>query len=479
MKVLMYHWTQDDFPKRRGGGIQVYQRDILPELLKFDGIQLTTLSSGSPDLYDFFSPTTRIERLQSSIPCLERFGLINSPIPAPTAPYWGNPFSLRHPETREMFFDFIEEHGFDVIHFNHLEGLPAEVLTIKPRLPNIKILFSMHDYYSLCPQVTFLYQGKELCDDGQLGKKCQSCLPVDPHTFSVPRRRADRLSDPIIGWVGLNPVGRLAKRIQKFFQKILIEKTKTDFHFTLPPGEVFQNWHQIVDLINEHVDYVLPVSDRVHQIAVRHGIKASLLRVLRLGKNEALQFRNAPPHQGLLVREDGSLTLVYLGYMTIHKGFFFMLDAFERMPDELSQKINLVVAAKTPSDPSVLNRLMGLQSKLKSLTHFDGYTPDQLDKILVKDSIGLLCHFWEDTAPQTAWEMHCRRIPLLTSDLGGASELSGCRKMIYEHGNIQEFIERIRMILDGEITHEEYWKNSLTPIMVEEHCKRLVNYYRS
>ena len=476
MKVLMYHWTQDDFPKRRGGGIQLYQKVILPELLKVDEVQLTVLSSGSADLYDFFRPSTRIERLASSTPDLQRFGVINSPVPAPAVLFWGNSLSLRHEETSEIFFDFVEQNGFDVIHFNHLEGLPAEVLSIKKRLPLIKILFSMHDYYSLCPQVTFLYQGKELCDDGQSGKKCQSCLPVDPLTFSVPRRRADRLSSKLID-MGLNPTGRLAKMIQKFFHKIVFPKPKTERRYS-PPEDVFGSWHQIVDLINEHVDYVLPVSDRVHQIAIRHGIRENLLRVLRLGKNEALQFRSTPSPQGLLVREDGCLTLVYLGYMTIHKGFFFMLDAFERMPEELSRRINLVVAAKSPSDPSVLNRLLGLRPKLKNLTHFDGYTPDQLDKILVKDSIGLLCHLWEDTAPQTAWEMHCRRIPILTSELGGAPELSGCEKMVYPHGNIQECIERIRMILDGKITHEEYWKNSITPITVEEHCKELLSYYR-
>jgi len=74
--------------------------------------------------------------------------------------------------------------------------------------------------------------------------------------------------------------------------------------------------------------------------------------------------------------------------------------------------------------------------------------------------------------------MHCRHIPFLTSDLGGPSELSGCRRMVYEHGNVQEFIERVRMILDGGITHEEYWKNSITPITVAEHCQQLLQYYR-
>ena len=210
------------------------------------------------------------------------------------------------------------QHGFDVIHFNHLEGLPAEVLTIKERLPHIKILFSMHDYYSLCPQVTFLYQGKELCEDSQSGKKCQSCLTVDTLSFSIPLK----LSYQLIDKIGLNPSGRSAKLIQALFRKIVRGKNERISQAPMS-DDVFGNWHQIVDLINEHVDHVLPVSDRVRQIAIQHGIRADLLRVLRLGKDEAIQFRNAPPPKGTLVQEDGSLTLVYLGYMTLHKGFFF------------------------------------------------------------------------------------------------------------------------------------------------------------
>ena len=477
MKVLIYHWTQDDFPKRRGGGIQVYQRDILPELLKVDGVHLTVLSSGSPDLYDFLDSSTRIEQLPSDTPGLERFGLINSPLPAPAVLFFGNPLSLKHRETREIFFDFVKAHGFDVIHFNHFEGLPVEVLAIKEHLPHIKILFSMHDYYALCPQVTFLYQGRELCEDNQSRKKCQSCFPVDPLTFSISRRRADGFSHRMIDRLGINPRGKLAKTIQTFFQKIVLGK-KQDARNVPVAEDLFGNWGQIVELLNEHVDHVLPVSDRVRQIALRYGIREDILRVLRLGKNEAINFRSNLPPMGPLVSDNGSLTLVYLGYMTIHKGFFFMLEAFERMPEALSRRINLVVAAKSPSDPSVLNRLMGLRSKLKSLTHYDGYTHGQLDEILVKDSIGLLCHLWEDTAPQTAWEMHCRHIPFLTSDLGGASELSGCEKMVYRHGNVQEFTERVRMILDGEVTHNEYWTNSIVPMTIDEHCKQLVDLYR-
>ncbi|BAM07934.1 putative glycosyltransferase, forming alpha glycosyl linkages protein [Leptospirillum ferrooxidans C2-3] len=474
----MYHWTQDDFPSSRGGGIKVYQKTILQELVKIKDLHLTVLSSGSSDLYDFIDPSIRIKRLPSRTNELERFGIVNSSVWAPACNHFGNPYSINHLKMKEIFFEFVVKHQFDVIHFQHLEGLPAEVLTIKERLPHIKILFSMHDYYALCPQVTFLYKGRDLCNDSQNGKKCLSCLPVEDFRSSLSSKRANWFAFQIIDRVGFNPEGTIGTLIQKFFHQVFIGKT-TITPPNPPPDNVLLNWHYIVELMNKHVDSVLPVSKRVQQIALRHGIHSNLLKLLRLGIPEAPRFRQEPPPQGPLIREDGSLTFVYLGYMTIHKGFFFLLDAFEEMPEELSGKINLVVAAKAPNDPFVLNRLMSLQPKLKSLIHYNGYTPDQLDTILGKGSIGLLCQLWEDSGPITAWEMHCRHIPLLTSDLGGASELSGCKSMVYGHGNRSEFIECVRKILEGKVTHEEYWKNSITPMTVAEHCQQLVQYYLS
>lgn len=104
MKVLMYHWTQDNLPKLQGGGIQLYQRDILQTLLGYDEIQLTVLSSGSGDLYDFYRPSIRIERLDSSTPALERFGLINSPVPAPASFFFRKPFVTERLCNNSHFF---------------------------------------------------------------------------------------------------------------------------------------------------------------------------------------------------------------------------------------------------------------------------------------------------------------------------------------------------------------------------------------
>lgn len=481
-KVLIYHYTQDNHPQRRGGGIGYYQRNIVPILSRIPEIRLSVLSSGSWDLYDFWDSSIRIKQQDSGEASkVSRYALMNSPMSAPagTKRGFGNPASLSHPEAVKVFCDFVRTHGFDVIHFNHFEGIPAEVLSIKKELPGIKIIFSVHDYYAFCPSVVFLYKGKELCEDSEGGKKCESCYPVNPVNFEMWKNQANRL----VNQFELNPKGNFALLVTKFFRIMnafrhpLISKKSEVVNFA--PEWTFRNWKKIVALLNAHADVILPVSDRVKEISIRSGVNPSLLQTLRIGTPDAIKFRNIPFPEGKILGKDGFLTMAYIGSMGYLKGFSFLLDAIDMMPETMARRINLVVAARNPEEPSLLDRMSKLQLKLKSLTHLDGYVQTQLDEILSSCQMGILCHVWEETGPIIGWEFHSRKIPILTSDLGGAPEISGCRKMVFKHGDIPSFLEKIDMILSGGITHEEYWKNSTVPETLEEHCDKLLKLYLS
>ncbi|MEC4683888.1 MAG: hypothetical protein VST70_09485 [Nitrospirota bacterium] len=296
----------------------------------------------------------------------------------------GNPFALSHPETTELVFRFVGEPGFDVIHFKHLEGLPAEVLTVKKHFPRIKVLFSVPDYYVLCPQVDFLFWDRELCTDGQSGTRCLDCFPSRSDEGALPGRSARRMRE----MMGLNPGGTLAT--------LLLNATRADLSLferkaarapASPPFGVFRDRSRFVDLINDNVDRVLPVLERVGEIAVLHSIPSSQFTTVRIGKPEASRFFEAPAASGLLCDKEGSLTLAYRGYRTCHKRFYFLLDVFERLPGHVSGKITLVVAARSPKDLSPLKRLMSFWGRLRGLAHYDRYPRDQLDGILKQVSV--------------------------------------------------------------------------------------------
>ncbi len=67
-----------------------------------------------------------------------------------------------------------------------------------------------------------------------------------------------------------------------------------------------------------------------------------------------------------------------MGYMRADKGFFFLLDALERLPDALARRVRLRLAAKSNNDPNTAHRLGQLSQRLGALDHVDGYAHDDL-----------------------------------------------------------------------------------------------------
>lgn len=65
---------------------------------------------------------------------------------------------------KDVFNKFVEEHGpFDVIHFQTLEGISPNVLSLKEKYPNTKFLHSIHDYGLFSPNVKFWKFGGVNC----------------------------------------------------------------------------------------------------------------------------------------------------------------------------------------------------------------------------------------------------------------------------------------------------------------------------
>lgn len=75
-------------------------------------------------------------------------------------------------------------------------------------------------------------------------------------------------------------------------------------------------------------------------------------------------------------------------------------------------------------------------------------------------------------------QIHANHIPLLTSDLGGAQELSNCPDMIFRAGDIASFQARLQAILSGAVDLEAYWKGARWPTSMAEHLVQLAAAYQ-
>lgn len=496
MKILYYNWVDYLDPEKRGGGVTIYQRNLIDALQGDREHDVYFLSSGIS-----FDILRTVPRWSAAVgegwrTKRRRFEIVNSGTLSPSHFSFGNESQVSDPDTEAAFFDFVRRHGpFDVIHFNNLEGLPANVLKIKEAWPQTRIVLSLHNYYPFCPQVNLWRKERENCLDYKGGQRCVNCLPWDPYEAGIMLAGA---SAYLLKRLGIMPKTgafemlflpaefaiRVLRKLARVNSRLKERRAKLD---AAAPGAIGPlrpietpalglRRTRFVDLINRHCDKVLCVSGRVRELATHHGLDPALLETCYIGTAHAKKFTETQPRDSIL-RPDGTLSLGYLGYMRRDKGYFFLLKAIKAMPKDVAKRIRLVVCARK-TDKRSLQPLLKLKGILSDVVYADGYKQEELDIIAEQIDVGVVPVLWEDNLPQVAIEMHARHVPLLTSDLGGAQELANHPAMVFPAGDVAGFTERLRAILDGEISPEAYWAQAMAPLSMEAHVEELLAHYR-
>ncbi|WP_412552925.1 glycosyltransferase [Shimia sp. MIT1388] len=491
MKILFYNWVDYLDAENRGGGVSIYQRNVMKALAQRPDVDVSFLTSGLSHDLPARQPRWEALRHGRDRSRQNHFELVNSGVLAPAHHCFGDPAQTDHPATTDCFFDFIERTGpYDVIHFNNLEGLPVSALSLKQRWPQTKVVFSLHNYYPFCPQVNFWFQEKETCDDFDGGAKCSNCLTGghNPHHIKLANGLAYRLKRS-----GLEPgsrrfhysfvwtmrIGRRAVGLQRRLKALFRGKDNAMPGNGSAPKVAtkrFANRRDVmVKTINENCDLVLCVSDAVRQIAVQYGLRPDLCATSYIGTQQAEAYTRTEPRQSIL-REDGTVSLGFLGYMRRDKGFMFLLEALETLPAELAKRVRFTAAARK-GDETTMARLKALQGQLAEVTHVDGYSHDDLEALLAGIDVGVVPVLWHDNLPQVAIELHSRHIPLLTADMGGAQELGNCPEMVFRAGDVAAFHARIAAILNGEVDMDAYWQSARAPTTMDSHINELLAHY--
>ncbi len=171
MKILRVGWWYKPF---RSGGLIEYVEDIMEEMSK-KGHQEIYFCAGAYNLFPF--AYLKEGKFPNNIKYYE---IINSPNIAPKK--LDQPLSdIRQQKIENFFYRVIEKESPDIIHIHEFEGLCANIMVVAKKL-NIPVVVSLHNYWSLCPQVNlFDHVKKEICLDYFDGKRCLMCRDFSPH----------------------------------------------------------------------------------------------------------------------------------------------------------------------------------------------------------------------------------------------------------------------------------------------------------
>lgn len=83
------------------------------------------------------------------------------------------PFIAQKDDALDVFRVFFKNNHFDVLHVHTLMGLPVSFL-LAAKEYGVRIVYTSHDYFGLCPRVNFIDQSGCFCSAAD-PDKCEKC----------------------------------------------------------------------------------------------------------------------------------------------------------------------------------------------------------------------------------------------------------------------------------------------------------------
>ena len=473
MKILLYNWAPLKLTNK-GGGVSVYLRNLIDEITSNSNDSVFYLSSGA--LCDEINREIRYEEMPNNGRYRE-FSIINSPVFSPAYLMFCRINILLEDEmVKGILDDFLNEFGpFDIVHFNNIEGLSIKAFSLRKKYPTTKFIFSIHNYNIFCPQVNLWKKEMLNCDETNTGKNCIECMvthvPIEKLvkkmsiTYELYKASIFELDEKYV---------QITKEIDKTYKEIEERPlSKGEMQRIIFSLERYRT--EVVKTLNENVDMFIAVSNRVKLISILRGIDKGKIKTLYIGTKFAT---NGVYSCNTVLDGRAKISMIYMGYQRYDKGFFFLIDALNELDASVAKYIDLTLAAKGDNYDKKTWSID--EKKFNSFRFINGYTHEMLDDLLKDKNLGVVPVLWEDNMPQVAMEMASHGVPILSSDLGGVSELCARdERFVFKAGDRDMLISKIVNFVNHPEQLNDYYEHFIGLKTMSDHIKDLYDVYQS
>ncbi|MBC7772802.1 MAG: glycosyltransferase [Pyrinomonadaceae bacterium] len=179
---MLVNWAKIWDGAGYGGGVNGYCQSLALSLIQ-RGHEVISLIGGTT-----FVPAPTPDQ---TTPCFIRrhddwlgvkvFEVINSPVMAPSIVQYQNPLGeVSSPELEMEVGRLFNMLGPDVVHFHNIEGFSIGCVDAAKRA-GARVVFSLHNYHTICPQVYLMQGHRKVCHDSDGGRNCVDCIETkDP-----------------------------------------------------------------------------------------------------------------------------------------------------------------------------------------------------------------------------------------------------------------------------------------------------------
>jgi glycosyltransferase involved in cell wall biosynthesis len=346
----------------------------------------------------------------------------------------------QHPAVDAHLAKVVDAFQPDVAHIGHLNHLSTGLVEVLHQR-GIPIVFTLHDFWLLCPRGQFLQinfgqaQFYQLCD-GQEDQKCaQQCYS---RFFSGQAQDQARDLAYWTDWIA----SRMAQTRQLCQQVDL---------FLAPAQSLRQRFIRDFDILADKILYL------------DYGFPTHYLR---------------PPQP----QARPIYTFAYIGTHIPSKGINLLIEAFSR----LEQPARLLIFGREQSDSTPMLKAMASQSRHPIEFRGEYRNEDLVERVFAQVDCIVVPSIWVENSPLVIHEAQACRIPVITANAGGMAEYVRHLEngLLFEHRSAESLGQQLQFAL----THPElmrrlgqrgylYHPQGQVP-SVAEHCQQLEQHYQ-
>lgn len=315
------------------------------------------------------------------------------------------------PNNYDALIDCISDFKPDVFHLHTLT--PSLGINHLEKLKNSSIhtVFTTHITSFSCLRGDLMLYGKEICDGKLERKRCMSCF-----------LHKQGITQPLVS-------------------NLVISLTNFPILRSLyPPLNNYDNKFNAMEKFRKYVDHIMVVCKWQKNILLNNGFDDTKISICR----QAVNRKDILEKKAYSL--SGTIKIGFIGRIVKIKGLDFLMNILK----EINSSSTTLHIAGIKSDDAI-----EYYKEMKSIAKEENYLwLENLDSSGVMeflDNIDLLVvpSFWIETGPYVIFEALARKVPVLTFNLGGATELISNNKNGWLVDSAEEMKNKLEQIISN------------------------------
>lgn len=437
MKILHYNLG---LPPYRSGGLTKYSTDLMIEQSKNKDVYLLF-----PGRYTI-SNKLKIKKFKN-FRNIKVFEILN-PKPVPLMGGVENIDEFIKPieNCKKESLNFLNTIKPDIIHIHTLMGLPIEFIRAAKEL-KIKIIFTTHDYYGLCPKVNFL--------------KCDGCLNMchecNKNSYSI--KKIKIMQSSVYRTLKESPI---IKYIRKYVKKNDLKKESNrvlirDFMV----GKELE-----YEKLREYYIEILNLFDKLH---FNSSITKDVYNKFCKTDGDIISITHSSIKDNRLVKDfkNNKLRILFLGSLDEYKGCLYLINVLKDIDNSLWEL-------------NIYGNNYEIKFGCENIRLNGRYKQEDLSNIMINNDILIVPSLCKETFGFTLLEGLSNGMPIIATDTVGSKDLIENNEtgFIVKKNELKKYIN---LVINNRKLLEEINRNIINRnyiFEIENHEKIIENYYK-